>query len=98
MLTNVKSRKWFLDELILFFFIIISIKKKKPLKCASKRGMRGVLSLVHKRQKNDSKAVLMVCKTSTVSANIHALFLIYKLFNIFHFIEYQLFMFFIVDN
>lgn len=36
-------------------------KKKKPPKCASKRGMRGVLSLVDKLQKKDPKAVLMVC-------------------------------------
>ena len=44
---------------------------KKPSKCASVRGMEGVLSLVAKTLlKNDPIAVLMVCKTGTVDAKV----------------------------
>ena len=44
---------------------------KKPSKCASVRGMEGVLSLVVKTfLKNDPTAVLRVCKTGTVDAKI----------------------------
>ena len=44
---------------------------KKPSKCASVRGMEGVLSLVAKTfLKNDPYAVLMVCKAGTVNAKI----------------------------
>jgi hypothetical protein len=53
--------------------------------------MRGVLSLVDKRQKNDPKAILMVCVTGTVGANIHALFIIHKFFIIFYFTDKQMF-------
>ena len=44
---------------------------KKPSKCASVRGMEGVLSLVAKTfLKNDLYAVLRICKTGTVDAKI----------------------------
>ena len=44
---------------------------KKPSKCASVRGMEGVLSLGAKTfLKNDPIAVLMVCKTGTVDAKV----------------------------
>jgi len=46
-------------------------KMKKPSKCASVRGMEGVLSLVVKTFfLNDPIAVLMLCKTGTVDAKM----------------------------
>jgi hypothetical protein len=54
-------------------------KIKKPSKCASMRGMEGVLFIVIRTfLKNDPNAVLKGCKTGTVDAKVSAFFEIAK--------------------